>query len=121
MQPALVSLVGAGPGHPGLLTVRAVECLREADLVLYDKMGPAAFAGIPLTHRHHASAVAFFTGHENPDKPDSALDWSALARFPGTLVVYMGMSRLDKIAQALIDEGKDPHCPAAAVQHATSG
>src|SRR5205085_5283660 len=42
MQPGLVSLVGAGPGHPGLLTVRAVECLREADLVLYDKLVPAA-------------------------------------------------------------------------------
>jgi uroporphyrinogen III methyltransferase/synthase len=204
MQPALVSLVGAGPGHPGLLTVRAVELLREADLVLYDKLvppamldyaspraekrcvtelaahhverqipvqemmiaaaregkrvvrlkggdpclfgrageealalraagipfeiipgitaalGAASFAGIPLTHRQHASAVAFLTGHENPDKAESALDWAALARFPGTLVVYMGMSRLDKIARVLIDQGKDPKTPAAVVQHATS-
>ncbi len=84
-------------------------------------LGAAAFAGIPLTHRQHASAVAFFTGHENPDKAESALDFAALARFPGTLVIYMGMSRLDKIAQMLIAGGKDPRTPAAAVQHATSG
>src|SRR5262249_35261030 len=67
-------------------------------------LGAAAFAGIPLTHRRHTSAVAFITGHENPEKDASALDWAALARFPGTLVVYMGMSRLDKIAQTLIEE-----------------
>ncbi len=84
-------------------------------------LGAASFAGIPLTHREHASAVAFFTGHENPDKPESVLDMAALARFPGTLVIYMGMSRLDKIVQALIDQGKDPRIPAAAVQHATTG
>jgi uroporphyrinogen III methyltransferase/synthase len=65
--------------------------------------------------------VAFVTGHENPEKTESALDWSALARFPGTLVVYMGMSRLDKVAGALIQHGKDGRTPAAAVQHATTG
>ncbi len=84
-------------------------------------LGAASFAGIPVTHRQHASAVAFFTGHENPDKPESALDMGALAKFPGTLIVYMGMSRLDKIVEALIQHGKDPLTPAAAVQHATSG
>jgi uroporphyrinogen III methyltransferase/synthase len=42
-----------------------------------------AYAGIPVTHRDTASAVAFVTGHEDPDKPESALDWDALARFPG--------------------------------------
>src|SRR5207253_6036480 len=46
-------------------------------------LGAAAFAGISLTHRGHASAVAFVTGHENPHKPESILDWNALARFPG--------------------------------------
>ena len=74
-------------------------------------LGASSFAGIPLTHRHHASAVAFLTGHENPEKPTSALDWSALARFPGTLVIYMGMSRLDKITRGLIEQGKDPSLP----------
>src|SRR6266849_1302059 len=182
-----VFLVGAGPGNPGLLTLRAVECLAQADLVLYDRLVPArlldyappgaervcvsalsgyhayrdhyihaamiaaardgkrvvrlkggdpflfgrggeeaealleagisyeivpgvtaglaaaACAGIPLTHRLHASAVALVTGHENPAKPESALDWSALARFPGTLVIYMGMTRLSQTVQALLD------------------
>ena len=52
-----------------------------------------AYAGIPVTHRDAASAVAFVTGHEDPEKPDSALDWEALARFPGTLVFYMGIKQ----------------------------
>ena len=50
-----------------------------------------AYAGIPVTHRDDASAVAFVTGHEDPDKAETALDWEALARFPGTLVFYMGV------------------------------
>ena len=54
----------------------------------------SAYAGIPVTHRDAASAVAFVTGHEDPAKPDSALDWAALAAFPGTLVVYMGVRQL---------------------------
>ncbi|HYT94661.1 MAG TPA: uroporphyrinogen-III C-methyltransferase [Gemmataceae bacterium] len=200
-----VYLVGAGPGNPGLLTVRAVECLAQADLVLYDKLAPAraleyapptaericvteladchverhapvqrtmieaarqgrrvvrlkggdpylfgrggeeaealrqagipfevvpgvtaalgaaAYAGIPLTHRLHASAVALVTGHENPAKPESALDWAALARFPGTLVVYMGVSRLAKVVAALLENGKDGATPAAVVHWATTG
>ena len=59
-----------------------------------------AYAGIPVTHRDAASAVAFVTGHEDPTKPESALDWEALAAFPGTLVVYMGVRRLPAIAAA---------------------
>ena len=49
-----------------------------------------AYAGIPVTHRDAASAVAFVTGHEDPEKPGSALDWPALAAFPGTLVLLHG-------------------------------
>ncbi|MCI0463494.1 MAG: uroporphyrinogen-III C-methyltransferase, partial [Gemmataceae bacterium] len=205
MSPSTVYLVGAGPGDPGLLTLRALECLARADLVLYDKLvpirlldyaaptaericvsdlcdchtqrhrpvqqkmieaaqagrlvvrlkggdpflfgrggeeaeglrqagvpfeivpgvtaalGAAACAGIPLTHRLHASAVAFITGHENPAKPESALDWPTLARFPGTLVVYMGMSRLPGIVASLLEYGKDPATPAAVVHWCTTG
>jgi uroporphyrinogen III methyltransferase/synthase len=200
-----VALVGAGPGNPGLLTLRAAELLARADLVLYDRLvpvrlldrvpaaarricvdalhgshperwpeiyqimidaaragqrvirlkggdpfvfgrggeeaealrragvpyevvpgvtaalGASAFAGIPLTHRQHVSAVAFVTGHEKPDKTDSFLDWPALARFPGTLVIYMGMARLAHIVQMLLDHGKSARTPAAAVHWATTG
>jgi uroporphyrinogen III methyltransferase/synthase len=202
---AMVYLVGAGPGDPGLLTLRGAECLAQADLVLYDKLvpprmldfapphaerlsveglpgghpdrwpnilrtligearktrrvvrlkggdplifgrggeeaealakagvpyeivpgisagvGAAAYAEIPLTHRSLASAVAFVTGHENPMKPGGRLDWPALARFPGTLVVYMGMAKLTLIQKRLMDEGKPPDTPAAVVQGATTG
>jgi uroporphyrinogen III methyltransferase / synthase len=79
----------------------------------------AAYAGIPVTHRDGASAVAFVTGHEDPSKPESALDWPALARFPGTLVIYMGVRRLDAIAQRLIEAGRSAEQPAALVQSGT--
>jgi uroporphyrinogen III methyltransferase / synthase len=79
---------------------------------------PAA-AGIPVTHRELASAVAFVTGHENPEKPESALDWDALAAFPGTLVVYMGIRQLEAIAARLITAGRDPEEPAALIERGT--
>ena len=78
-----------------------------------------AYAGIPVTHRDDASAVAFVTGHEDPAKPETALDWDALARFPGTLVLYMGVKNLPDIARRLIDAGRDPDEPAAAIQRGT--
>src|SRR5579862_8202736 len=200
-----VFLVGAGPGEPGLLTLRAVDCLRRADVVVYDhlvsprmldyaplhaericvtelgpchveRIGPiqekliaaaregkcvvrlkggdpflfgrggeeaealvdagipfevvpgvtaalgvAACAGIPLTHRELASGVAIVTGHENPDKSEPRLDWQNLARFQGTLVVYMGLGRLGAIAQTLIDHGKAGDTSAAVVASGTTG
>jgi uroporphyrinogen III methyltransferase/synthase len=78
-----------------------------------------AYAGIPVTHRDRASAVAFVTGHEDPGKPASSLDWSALARFPGTLVFYMGVRRLGAIAERLMAEGRPADEPAAVVQSGT--
>ena len=79
----------------------------------------SAYAGIPVTHRDDASAVAFVTGHEDPEKPETALDWEALARFPGTLVFYMGVKRLGDNAAALIAAGRDMDEPAAAVERGT--
>jgi uroporphyrinogen III methyltransferase/synthase len=198
-----VALIGAGPGDPGLLTLRAIELIAVADVVLYDRLIPSealdharadaeliyvgkegegpsvdqaeterllvehgragkrvarlkggdpfvfgrggeeaqvlraagidfevvpgvtagvaapAYAGIPVTHRDHASAVAFITGHEDPAKPESAIDWDALARFPGTLVFYMGVRRLPANAQALIDSGRSPDEPAAVIERGT--
>ncbi|MDX6586607.1 MAG: uroporphyrinogen methyltransferase / synthase [Solirubrobacterales bacterium] len=199
----VVYLVGAGPGDPGLITVRALELIASADAILYDRLIPAgaldgahpeadlvyagkapgdvamtqdeinaelterarrgqsvvrlkggdpfvfgrggeeaeacaaagvdfevvpgvtagvaaaAYAGIPVTHRDDASAVAFVTGHEDPEKPETALDWDALARFPGTLVLYMGVKNLPEIAKRLIDAGRDPGEPAAAIERGT--
>ena len=196
-----VFLVGAGPGHPGLLTLHSAECLALADLVIFDKLVPPrlldhappsaqricvtdlcaihreraqvgrflveaagrvgvvrlkggdpflfgrggeetetlrqagiayeivpgvmplwahGLRGIPVTHRSHASAVAFVTGHENPAKPETILDWAALARFPGTLVIYMGMARLPQIVQSLVEYGKSPDTPAAAIHSGTT-
>ncbi|MDP9134412.1 MAG: uroporphyrinogen-III C-methyltransferase, partial [Actinomycetota bacterium] len=78
-----------------------------------------AYAGIPVTHRDDASAVAFVTGHEDPGKPETALDWDALAGFPGTLVLYMGVKRLGEIAERLIAAGRDPAEPAAVIERGT--
>ena len=191
-----VALVGAGPGHPELLTLRGKKWLSRCDVVLYDGLSntemlvhapqaecicvgkhgqsriwkqpeivaeilrhaalgktvvrlkggdPAVFArtseevdalvdadvpfeivpgitaalaagsyaGIPITHRGIASAVALVTGHEEPGKPESALDWSALAAFPGTLVIYMGVTTAETWTNALIDAGKPPETPCA--------
>jgi uroporphyrinogen III methyltransferase/synthase len=78
-----------------------------------------AYAGIPVTHRDRASAVAFVTGHEDPEKPGSALDWDALAAFPGTLVFYMGVRRLAEIAERLGAAGRPADEPAAVVERGT--
>ncbi|MGH2894178.1 MAG: uroporphyrinogen-III C-methyltransferase, partial [Solirubrobacteraceae bacterium] len=206
-----VYLVGAGPGDPGLLTVRALELIASADVIVYDRLIPAtaldgarvdaqlhyagkegggpsasqeeiealllehgaagrevvrlkggdpfvfgrggeeaerlraagiafevvpgitagvaasAYAGIPVTHRDASSAVAFVTGHEDPAKlggdgprpPGPSLDWAALARFPGTLVVYMGVRRLEAIAEDLMAGGRPGTEPAAVIQRGT--
>jgi uroporphyrinogen III methyltransferase / synthase len=78
-----------------------------------------AYAGIPVTHRDAASAVAFVTGHEDPDKDGSALDWDALGRFPGTLVFYMGIRRLPLIAERLLAAGREPGEAVAVVERGT--
>ncbi|CAB4915411.1 unannotated protein [freshwater metagenome] len=79
----------------------------------------AAYAGIPVTQRHVAAAVAFVTGHEDPAKPESQVDWPALAAFPGTLVFYMGVRQLGRISEQLIVGGRPADQPAAIVQRGT--
>ena len=79
-----------------------------------------AYAGIPVTHRGAASAVAFVTGHEDPSKPSgSSVDWGALAVFPGTLVFYMGVRQLESIARRLVDAGRAASEPAAVIERGT--
>ena len=101
------------------------EALREAGVEFEVVPGvtagvaATAYAGIPVTHRGDASAVAFVTGHEDPEKEESALDWEALARFPGTLVFYMGVKRLADTAEALIEAGRNTDEPAAVIERGT--
>jgi uroporphyrin-III C-methyltransferase len=76
-------------------------------------------AGIPVTHRDHASLVTFVTGHEGPGKGESAVDWAALAETGGTLVVLMGVSKLPAYTRALRGAGMDPATPAAMVERGT--
>ncbi|HEY2438517.1 MAG TPA: uroporphyrinogen-III C-methyltransferase [Solirubrobacteraceae bacterium] len=78
-----------------------------------------AYAGIPVTHRDEASAVAFVTGHEDPAKAEPVVDWEALATFPGTLIVYMGMRRLRELTERLIGAGRPADEPAAVIERGT--
>jgi uroporphyrinogen III methyltransferase/synthase len=78
-----------------------------------------AYAGVPVTHREDASAVAFVTGHEDPEKDEDSLDYEALARFPGTLVFYMGVKALPAIAERLVTAGRDAAEPALVVERGT--
>ena len=199
----IVFLVGAGPGDPGLITVRGAECVRRAEVLVYDylanprlvELAPAdceriyvgkqagahtlkqeeinallvakcregkrvvrlkggdpfvfgrggeealalreagcafevvpgvtagvaapAYAGIPVTHRGLTSTVTFVTGHEEPGKAESDIDWETLARGSGTLVFYMGVSNLRGIAARLIELGRRADTPAALIRWGT--
>ena len=80
-----------------------------------------SYAGIPLTHREHCSSFTVITGHEDPDKDESALDWKRVAREPGTKVLLMGVERIGKIAAALEANGLPADTPAAMVRWGTMG
>jgi uroporphyrinogen III methyltransferase/synthase len=197
-------LVGAGPGDPGLVTVRARELIETADVVVYDQLvspeimswirpdaerhyvgkksrdhslpqeeinalivrlafegknvvrlkggdpyifgrggeealelreegiefevvpgvtsatAAAAYAGIPLTHRDHVSCVTFLTGHEDPTKAESRIDWQALVASKATLAIYMGMENLSRITKALTDAGMPAETAVAVIQSGTT-
>ena len=201
--PETVYLVGAGPGDPGLLTLKGLHCLQRADLVLYDGLvnplllrhtcaecertsrsetqtgrrlqqedinrrlieaarqgrtvvrlkggdpfifgrggeeaaalqsagipfevvpgitaatAAGAYTGITLTHREFASQVAFVTGHEDPAKPNPTIDYRLLAEFRGTLVFYMGLHRIESIADSLVAHGKPRETPSCVISRAT--
>ncbi len=84
-------------------------------------LAAAAYAGVPLTHRGYSSAVVFLTGHEDPNKADSAIRWEDYAKLGATLCIYMGMKNLETITRRLQAGGLSPETPALVVQSATTG
>ncbi|MEM9236647.1 MAG: uroporphyrinogen-III C-methyltransferase [Verrucomicrobiota bacterium] len=84
-------------------------------------IGGPAYAGIPVTHRDHCSQLTIFTGHEDPTKGESSIDYEHLATTPGTRVFLMGVARLRKIAVSLVAGGAAEDTPIALVRWATTG
>ena len=82
--------------------------------------GPA-YAGIPITHRGKNSHVTFFTGHEDPEKSGSAIDFGALAKLGGTQVMLMGVERIEAIAREMMANGMRKDLPVALIRWATTG
>jgi uroporphyrinogen III methyltransferase / synthase len=109
-----------GRGGEEALALRAAGIPFEVVPGVTAGVAAPAYAGIPVTHRGRAAAVAFVTGHEDPAKGSSlALDWPALAAFPGTLVFYMGVRRIAEIQAALLAAGRPPEQPAAVIERGT--
>jgi uroporphyrinogen III methyltransferase / synthase len=82
--------------------------------------GPA-YAGIPVTHRDHNTQLTIFTGHEDPTKGYSSIDYAQLAKAPGTKVFVMGVARLREISGSFVEHGASPETPIALTQWATTG
>lgn len=80
-----------------------------------------AYAGIPVTHREHTAQLTIFTGHEDPTKPESKLDYAQLAKNPGTKIMLMGVERLGTISKEFIAHGASPDLPVALVRWGTTG
>ncbi|MGA2757530.1 MAG: uroporphyrinogen-III C-methyltransferase [Solirubrobacteraceae bacterium] len=108
-----------GRGGEEALALRAAGIAFEVVPGITAGIAASAYAGIPVTHRGLASAVALITAHEDPAKPEGALDWNALAAFPGTLVFYMGVRTLPALSARLIDAGRPGAQAAAVVSHGT--
>jgi uroporphyrinogen III methyltransferase/synthase len=108
-----------GRGGEEALALRAAGVAYEVVPGVTAGVAAAAYAGIPVTHRGRASAVALVTAHEDPGKEDEALDWAALAVFPGTLVFYMGVRTLPALTARLIAGGRPESEPAAIVSRGT--
>ena len=115
---AVVRLKGGDPflfgrGGEELETVRAAGIEVEMVPGITSALAVPASVGIPVTHRDYASQVTVITGHEDPTKGESALDWQVLAKSRGTIVVLMGVANLPAIAGTLVSNAKDPETPVA--------
>jgi len=105
-----------GRGGEEIETLRAHGISVEVVPGVTSAIAVPEMVGIPVTHRRYASQVTFITGHEDPTKPESALDWEVLSRLKGTLVILMGVKNLPAIAAALTANGKDPATPVAIIE-----
>src|ERR687886_2581861 len=83
-------------------------------------IGSAAYAGIPLTHRRYASSVAIVTGHEDPEKNEISIKWDKLAQAVNTIVVLMGIERLDSITYNLVKAGLSKDTEIAIIENGTT-
>lgn len=83
-------------------------------------LGAAARIGMPLTDRNYSSGVLFLTGHEDPNKPEAAIDWERYGSLDLTLCLYMSMKRLEAIAESLVRGGSQPETPVRVVEWATT-
>ena len=108
-----------GRGGEELALLRAEGIAVEVVPGVTAGVAAPAYAGMPVTQRGMSAAVAFVTGHEDPAKPESQIDWRALAAFPGTLVFYMGVRQLARIAGRLEAAGRQGHEPAAIIERGT--
>jgi uroporphyrin-III C-methyltransferase len=120
----VVRLKGGDPymfGRGGEEAQELIEAGIEFEIVpgITSAIAVPAYAGIPVTHRDHASMVTFITGHEDHTKDESALDWETLAKFEGTIVVFMGVKMLENNVSELIKNGKDPQTPVALIERGT--
>ncbi|WP_298667594.1 uroporphyrinogen-III C-methyltransferase [uncultured Methanofollis sp.] len=105
-----------GRGGEEMETLRAHGIAVEVVPGISSAIAVPESVGIPVTHRKFASQVTVITGHEDPTKGESALDWQYLGRTRGTIVVLMGVKNLGKIAEALIGNGRDSATPVAIIE-----
>ncbi|MDD1718829.1 MAG: uroporphyrinogen-III C-methyltransferase [Methanoregulaceae archaeon] len=107
-------LFGRGGEEIDTLRANGVPC--EVVPGVTSAIAVPAAVGIAVTHRKYASQVTVITGHEDPGKPESALEWEALAKLSGTLVILMGVKNLGKITEILTGYGKDRNTPVAIIE-----
>jgi uroporphyrinogen III methyltransferase / synthase len=108
-----------GRGGEEALALKEAELPFEVVPGVTSGVAAPAYAGIPLTHRNVSTSVAFVTGHEDPTKGSSDVNWERLAHGADTLVLYMGVGRLEEISKALIAAGKSRETPVACVMWGT--
>ena len=122
----VVRLKGGDPyvfGRGGEEALELVRAKLRFEVIpgISSTVAAGAYAGIPVTHREHTSQLTIFTGHEDPTKPESKLDYGQLAKNPGTKVMLMGVERIGIIAAELIKHGARADLPVALIRWATTG